>query len=1702
VNKLGKYELIHELGRGGMGIVYRARDPIINRLVALKTITTGVADYPNLLQRFYREAQSAGGLQHPNIVTIYDMGEESGTPYIAMELIEGETLEQLIAGRPNLPLSLKLTYAIQACRAFDYAHKRGIVHRDIKPANVMLSKDGTVKVVDFGIARVLESSKTQTGMLIGTFAYMSPEQYHGEHADERSDIWSFGILLFELLTYQKPFSGDAPASLMHSICHQDPLLPSQVSPECPPELDAVMRRVLQKSPAERCQSMEDLLLELDPICKSLQSATVAKLVEEGRELVKRGDFSEARDLLRQALQVESTNIHARSLLEKVNAELKRVLIRPKAQQMVDKGLELLAQGKIQEARVEAENALKLDTNFEPAQQLKQRVQQELDRFQLVAEHLDAAKLRLAEGLPEMAEALLQKVLELEPNNRLAKSLQEQVANEKAQRERRLRLLETMQRARSLWTLQNYQECIELLTGLAREFPQEDEVLRLLYTAREDLAEQHKQQTLEKARILLASGRHEECIALLVEIEQSTPGNAAIGELLESARQDQANQRRLQGLAEARRLFAGRQYAECISLLATLQREYPADPELGKLMEAAREDQLKQDRQQRIAKARNLLAARRYEDCRKLLTQLKEEFPADEEIAHLLVSLRDDEAEQSKLQGLAEARGLLASRRYDESLNLLNRLQKQFPGDGEISRLIEALRADQAEQRKLRQLAEARNLLADKRYDEAIPLLTSLQQSFPREGEVAKLLDRAHKDRAERQKREKLAEARAHLAAGRPGDALTLLEPLRRTDPNDTAVQKLLDLVRGEQERQSKLDHLQREWEILKNLVNEKKYPEVIARAEKLLADFPADSDLLRLVEFARARQTQLEREALLRKTCDSIRKLCADNQFQDAARAATEALKTFPDNKDLLLLLDQAEVQEKKLQTRKAIEQRIRDIRVKINREKFSEAVWMAKETLATLGPDTGVTQLLNSAQVEIAARDQKRKQEEELESIRLMIKRGELDGATQALTEAIAAETLANFDPRVRRVSDEIEAARNQASATTPPDSGPPHGLSKEYAWEGPPPPDNLDVCDGAVQTQRVEPQVSPSSPVMSSAPAAPAPPAEVPPLTLQPPVSVPEPPAAVKPPATEWTIPTPPPTKAAPPPAAEPAPPLTAKPVPPPAKAATPPAAKPVPQAPPRTVARPASSEPVIPPAPISIPLPVQRRPPVVAPPVAKRQEALPAVLPWKRPAVIGVIALILVAAVWFGLHGPATKKEIQPSQVAPPVATRPPAPVVNPLEVRQREAIDAADKRRAAGDLSGASQLLQSAAAINGPLSAEIQKKQTDTQAEINDARLGALRQKEEQAWQNAKRDVDGARFSSAEKYLRSILALPEGGLRKADAQKYLNNVIPQRKKEETLFAQAQRDSQKGDLNSIKDADDVLPQVIQIGGPRKSEAEQLRQSVQGRLATLAQQQQQQLQQQQRDQQIADLRAGALRDLALGDFSAARQKMAQMKQAGADTTSLSAEIDKAEAAEQAQQYEANYQKAVQKYKQALAANDKNGMSAARDSFLSIVQGNGARANDARTYVSEINDKITASAVANATPPVARQGIPSGNAPDGRAVRDQVALQAEKEGIQKALDLFNGAVQGQQPHQLKEIWPSAADRYLKALRPPPGYKVVFLLQPTGDPVISGETAVVPCDLKSETTGPGGQISANHKAVEVRLRKAANGWLISDPFGQ
>ena len=262
MKQISRYEILSELGRGAMGVVYKARDPQIGRLIALKTIKASVAEDPGLLERFRGEAKAAGALQHPNIVTIYEMGEAEGAPFIAMEYLEGESLDALISRRAAVPLGQKVEYLVQTCRALQYAHRRGVIHRDVKPANIVVTVDGMVKVVDFGIARLAGASMTQTGTLLGTLAYMSPQQIRGDRADARSDIWSVGVVLYELLSYRRPFQGENHAALLLSILQNEAPPLHKLLADCPHQLDLISKRTLAKDYSARYQSMEELLLEL------------------------------------------------------------------------------------------------------------------------------------------------------------------------------------------------------------------------------------------------------------------------------------------------------------------------------------------------------------------------------------------------------------------------------------------------------------------------------------------------------------------------------------------------------------------------------------------------------------------------------------------------------------------------------------------------------------------------------------------------------------------------------------------------------------------------------------------------------------------------------------------------------------------------------------------------------------------------------------------------------------------------------------------------------------------------------------------------------------------------------------------------------------------------------------------------------------------------------------------------------------------------------------------------------------------------------------------------------------------------------------------------------------------------------------------------------------------------------------------------
>jgi serine/threonine protein kinase len=270
VSQIGRYRILDELGRGASGVVYRAQDPAIGRIIAIKTIRlsdfTDDAERDRLRERLFREAQSAGVLSHPNIVTIYDIAEEGGLAYIFMECVDGPSLEKLLNAPQALESGAVLSILRQTATALDYAHKKGIVHRDIKPANILIHEGTVAKIADFGVAKILSQQMTHTGVMMGTPNYMSPEQVQGHAVDGRADQFSLAVIAYEVLTGEKPFLADQLPALLFRIVREDPVAPQRFNPTLAPQVDVVFRKALAKSASDRYLNCVDFVEALAAAC--------------------------------------------------------------------------------------------------------------------------------------------------------------------------------------------------------------------------------------------------------------------------------------------------------------------------------------------------------------------------------------------------------------------------------------------------------------------------------------------------------------------------------------------------------------------------------------------------------------------------------------------------------------------------------------------------------------------------------------------------------------------------------------------------------------------------------------------------------------------------------------------------------------------------------------------------------------------------------------------------------------------------------------------------------------------------------------------------------------------------------------------------------------------------------------------------------------------------------------------------------------------------------------------------------------------------------------------------------------------------------------------------------------------------------------------------------------------------------------------
>jgi serine/threonine protein kinase len=281
--RFGRYEILSELGRGAMGVVYKARDPKINRVVAVKTVSLAgqsLEEERDYRERFVREAEAAGRLSHPGIVTIFDVGEEPETraPYIVMEFVGGQSLDKRLERDDHkLPLATALQLTLELAEALDCAHGQGVVHRDLKPANILLTKDGHAKIADFGVAKLNLANHTLAGRALGTPAYMSPEQLNGEAVDGRSDLFSLGVILYTVVTGYRPFQGNSVITVSFKVVNHDPMAATLLDAELPHGLDYIIARAMAKNPAERYQRGMEMVLDIQELREGREPWSKTKL---------------------------------------------------------------------------------------------------------------------------------------------------------------------------------------------------------------------------------------------------------------------------------------------------------------------------------------------------------------------------------------------------------------------------------------------------------------------------------------------------------------------------------------------------------------------------------------------------------------------------------------------------------------------------------------------------------------------------------------------------------------------------------------------------------------------------------------------------------------------------------------------------------------------------------------------------------------------------------------------------------------------------------------------------------------------------------------------------------------------------------------------------------------------------------------------------------------------------------------------------------------------------------------------------------------------------------------------------------------------------------------------------------------------------------------------------------------------------------
>jgi serine/threonine protein kinase len=690
IKRIGKYDVIDLLGRGGMGLVYRAFDRQLNREVAIKTVTEGFTGDQEMLQRFYREAAKTGALKHPNIVIVYDLGEQDGFPYIVMEYLSGDPLDRIIQSGQPQPLAYKLKIIEQVCYALGYAHRNDVIHRDVKPANVIVQTDGIVKLLDFGIARQekTDGHLTRTGHVIGTLQYMAPERLKNEAFDGRSDIFSVGIMLYQLLTGQLPFTGDY-SIVQKILTEQHPPL-RQFLRDYPPALETILDRALAKNPNDRYSTADEMATEVSSLAHELKKEQVSEWIERAERLVKEEQFTSAREVLLQLLKVDSQHTRARQLITQVQQNLTLRQRAEQIRQLRQQAEEASNDKRYDEAIGDLQEACGLDPANSELAELLESVRQKKRRRELIEGYLRQADSARDRGDLGEAEAVIAKALEVDRNDSRVQVAHVALARLIEEANRQAKAKQLLESARKEIIARHFTAAMEMLAEVERVDPSNPELMTLQAAAKSGREQEQRRRILEQLQ---------NEVSLASTIEELTRAAQLVDQALE---------------------------------------RMPTEPTLmkfkGNLARKLREAEVRRRVDEVVLRCRSLMETSP-EEALHLVREELQQAPGNERLLSLQSSIAAQisqrSMEQSRAEYLTRAHEALSAGRYLEASRLLESCQKEGIFSPEIAELMDYARQEADQHLKTSQLRgllrEAQELMTRGSYRAVVDLLTPISQ---------------------------------------------------------------------------------------------------------------------------------------------------------------------------------------------------------------------------------------------------------------------------------------------------------------------------------------------------------------------------------------------------------------------------------------------------------------------------------------------------------------------------------------------------------------------------------------------------------------------------------------------------------------------------------------------------------------------------------------------------------------------------------------------------------------------------------------------------------------------------------------------------------------------------------------------------------------------------------------------------------------